>query len=144
VINRGETVVFRADRKDGVQGVYAGRDGSIQTVVETGDAFETLALFPSVNDNGTVAFAATLRAGGTGIFTAHEGRITPLSDPDGPFEAYRGALINDADVVVFIAAPSGGSTGLFAARTRRQTGFWLPETHCSTPPSRSSRRTRCR
>jgi hypothetical protein len=114
VINRGGTVVFRADRKDGVQGIYAGRGESIRTVAETGDLFQTLAPFPSVDDHGTVAFAATLRAEGAGIFTMDEGRITPIIDTDGAFEACRGALITSAGAVVCIATPRGGSLGLFA------------------------------
>jgi hypothetical protein len=113
--------VFRADRRDGVQGIYAGRGGSIRTVAETGDEFETLAAFPSANDHGTVAFAATLRAGGAGIFTADEGRITRIIDTDGTFEACRGALITSAGAVMRIATPRGGSLGLFAGPD--------PETH---------------
>jgi len=114
VINNNGTVVFRADRKDGVQGIYAARAGSIRTVVETGDLFETISLFPSANDHGTVAFAAAVRTGGPGLFTEDEGRITPMSNADGPFEAYRGALINAAGAMVFSATPRGGSLGLFA------------------------------
>ena len=106
--------MFRADRKDGVEGVYACREGSIRTVAETGDFFETLALFPSLNDQGTVAFAATLLGGGAGIFTEDEGRITRLIDTDDAFEACRGALITSAGEVVFTATPRGGSLGLFA------------------------------
>jgi hypothetical protein len=34
------TVVFRSDREDGVQGIYAARGGSIETIAETGDVFE--------------------------------------------------------------------------------------------------------
>jgi len=113
VIN-GDDVVFRADRKDGVQGIYAGRGGAIRTIAETGGLFETLALFPSVDDDGTVAFAATLRAGGAGIFTMDEGRNTRTIETDGAYESYRGALISGAGEVVRIATPRGGSLGLFA------------------------------
>jgi hypothetical protein len=113
VINRHRRVQGRPER-DGVQGIYAGRGGSIRTVAETGDEFETLAAFPSANDHGTVAFAATLRAGGAGIFTADEGRITRIIDTDGTFEACRGALITSAGAVMRIATPRGGSLGLFA------------------------------
>jgi len=102
VINRGGAVVFRADRKDGVQGIYVDHGGDIRTVAETGDLFETLALFPSVNDHGTAAFAATLRAGGAGIFTVDDGRFTQMIDTDGAFESCRGALITSAGAVVCI------------------------------------------
>src|SRR5439155_26004137 len=82
-------------------------------VAETGDIFEALALFPSANDHETVAFAATLRAGGAGIFTEDDGRVTRIIDTDGAFEACRGALITTAGAVVCIATPRGGSLGLF-------------------------------
>ena len=36
------------------------------------------------------------------------------ADPDGAFEACRGALITSAGAVVCIATPRGGSLGLFA------------------------------
>ena len=88
--------------------------GSIRAVAETGELFETLALFPSVNDRGTVAFAATLRAGGAGVFTADEGRIARIMDTDDAFEGFRGALINNAGAVVHTATPRSGSLGLFA------------------------------
>ena len=42
-----QTVAFRADRRNGVQGIYAGRAGSIRVVAETGEYFESLGLFPS-------------------------------------------------------------------------------------------------
>jgi hypothetical protein len=116
VISTGGTVVFRADRKDGVQGIYDWRGGSVRAVVETGERFETLGLFPSANDHGTVAFAATLRVGGAGIFTAGEGRITPIIDADGAFEGCRGALITRGGDVVCIATPRGGTLGLFAGQ----------------------------
>ena len=83
-------------------------------MVETGELFETLAPFPSVDDHGTVAFAATLRAGGAGIFTAEEDRINRIIATDDAFEAYRGALITSAGAVMRIATPRGGTLGLFA------------------------------
>jgi hypothetical protein len=82
-------------------------------VAETGNIFETLALFPSVNDSGTVAFAATRREGGGAIVTVKDGRSTVI-DPEGAFESFRGALIDGAGSVVRIATPRGGSVGLFA------------------------------
>ncbi len=113
VIDRGGTVVFRADRGDGVEGVYAVRDGVTETVAETGDFFATLARFPSVDDHGTVAFAATLSGGGAGVFTVDAHVITQVTEPDGAFETYRGALITGTGTVIFIATPRCGSLGLF-------------------------------
>jgi hypothetical protein len=90
----------------------AGPDRS-GTVAETGERFESLGLFPSANERGAVAFAATLRSGGAGIFTDDDGRITRITEADGAFDAYRGALITNAGTVVIIATPRGGSLGLF-------------------------------
>jgi hypothetical protein len=143
VITADGTVVFRADRKDGVQGIYAGRAGSIRNVAETGDLFETLALFPSANDDGTVAFAATLRTGGARIFTEDGGRITAI-DTGGAFGTYRGALINGAGAVVFIATPRDGNVGLFAGADPKAPGSWRSETRSSAPLSRRSLRTQSR
>ena len=61
-----------------------------------------------------MAFAATLRAGGAGVFTADEGRIARIMDTDDAFEGFRGALINNAGAVVHTATPRSGSLGLFA------------------------------
>src|SRR5439155_133885 len=54
-----------------------------ETLAETGDVFETLAFFPSTNDGETVAFAATLRTGGAGIFTVDQGQIVQVMDTEG-------------------------------------------------------------
>jgi len=102
--------VLRAARADGVEGIYAARAGTVRTIVETGEEFETLGLFPSV-DRGVVAFAASLRGGGGGVFTARDGRITAVGR-DGAYASYRGALIGGAGVVL-IATPRGGDLGLF-------------------------------
>ena len=59
-----------------------------------------------------MAFAATLRDAGGGIFVARDGEIAAIQT-DGAFESYRGALISDVGVVR-IATPRGGSLGLFS------------------------------
>ena len=80
------------------------RGGSIETVAETGEQFSEIAPFPALNDEGAVAFAATLRSGGSGIFAATGGRIdTLVDDAGGLFESFRGALINRRGLVAFFA-----------------------------------------
>jgi hypothetical protein len=107
------TVVFRADREDGVEGIYAGA----AVVAETGDRFATLARFPSTDGRGAVAFAATRRAGGGGIYVAREGRIEPVVE-DGGFESFRGALVAASGAVLWLATPHGGSLGLYSPAGR--------------------------
>jgi hypothetical protein len=66
-----------------------------------------------VNDKGTVVFAATLKEGGSGVFTATDGAISVIADTSGAFESLRGALINNAGTVFFWATPRGGKLGIF-------------------------------
>ncbi len=107
-------VVFRADCRDGAEGIYAGRGGTMRAVAETGERFASLSLFPSASEGGIIAFAATLRGGGQGVFTDDDGRIACVTERGEAFEAYRGALITNAGAVVIIATPQCGSLGLFA------------------------------
>ena len=89
VIDESGAAVFRADRDDGAEDMYTSRGGVVRTVAETGDVFETLARFPSVDDRGVVAFAATLRGEGSAIVTVDDGDIT-IIDTEGAFESFRG------------------------------------------------------
>jgi hypothetical protein len=61
-------VAFQAQRGTGERGVFTGAGGPISTIA---DSSGPLASFgdPSINNAGTVAFFATLDAGGQGIFT---------------------------------------------------------------------------
>src|ERR1035441_1975806 len=72
------------------------------------------ALFRGIDDEGGVAFAAPRRAGGSGIFSATARGVTPLIDPNGLFESFRGALINRAGLAAFYATPGGGRLGVFS------------------------------
>ena len=74
---------FRADREDGVEGIYAWHEGTLLTVAETGRMFASLSSFPSANREGVVVFVATLRSGRQGTFTAEDGRIEAIVDVDG-------------------------------------------------------------
>jgi hypothetical protein len=87
--------------------------GSQATVVATGDMFGALGAFPAMNDAGTLVFCASLRAGGSGIFSASRGEIEPVIDERAPFESFRGALIDGDGVIAFYATARGGTLGVF-------------------------------
>ncbi|MCC6426159.1 MAG: hypothetical protein IT435_04995 [Phycisphaerales bacterium] len=66
-----------------------------------------------MNDAGVVAFCATLRNGGSAVFTTTGGEHLPLVDTTAGFESFHGVLINNASHRVFYATPNGGSLGVF-------------------------------
>lgn len=94
VINRYSEVIFRADRPDGSQ-VICSRAG---VLVTTGDGLAELGRFPSLNDQGTVAFCARLTAGGEAIFLAQGGRLQNVLD----YPFLRSVLINNGNTLVFL------------------------------------------
>jgi hypothetical protein len=125
LIDERGRVVFRADLRDGTQGIYAD-DGAV--LVDTTDELATIGAFPCMNAHGVVAFSATRKDGVAGVFTVCEGRITTVAL--GGFASFRGALIDDEGEVVFFAtsapgatdakgasreAPRAGSLGVYAA-----------------------------
>lgn len=111
-----ETVVFRADDKSGVQGIYARGVRSTEVIAQTGDEFSKLGSFPSANDRGAVAFVAEHREGHSGVYVAEAGRPRAVPLPPGAFESFRGALINNRGTVFFFATPAGGTLGIYGVR----------------------------
>ena len=88
-------------------------DEQTQVVVETGDRFRSLGLFPFANDAGTIVFCGELADGVAGVFLATDGLITPLIDARAGFASFRGALLNAAGELVFYATPTGGDLGIY-------------------------------
>jgi hypothetical protein len=114
VVNASGDVVFRADLDSGLSAIFVRRlPNPAVKVVDTAGEFSALGYFPSLNRQGTVAFAATRRSGAPGIFTCQSGRISARLEPSAPFAATRGALINDAGDLVFFAQPRSGTLGIF-------------------------------
>jgi hypothetical protein len=102
VLSASGAVVYRSDG-----GIWM--DGRL--VVPNGDQFGELGRFPSVNDDGVIAFAAT-----TGVYMVSGGAIvTVVSDG---FESYRGALVDGSGGVVFYATPIGGTLGVYRGAKR--------------------------
>lgn len=57
------------------------RPFTLSLIVDTSDQFSDFSPFVvSINNEGTVAFQATLRKGGAGVFTGKDGQITMVAD----------------------------------------------------------------
>ena len=74
--------------------------------------FGTLGM-PSLNDAGTVAFRASLGAGGSGIFTGSGGATTAIADSTGPFTTFDTPSLDSAGKVAFWAELDAGGSGIF-------------------------------
>lgn len=85
-------------------------------IADSRSSFNSFSSFPrpSINNQGTVAFAADLDAGGNGIFIGNGGAITTITDTNGPFSfVYSDFSINDKGTVVFAADLDAGGNGIF-------------------------------
>jgi len=69
--------------------------------------------FPSIGDDGTVAFAGMLRGGDRKIFTAADGVLEAVMDPSGPFRDFFDPSINGRGEVAFNAYLDTGEFGVF-------------------------------
>jgi hypothetical protein len=118
VINGSGRVVFRVDFEGGGQGIIADDDGVPTTLVDTTGALVELGRFPCLNEAGLVAFGATLRDGGAGVFLATGDGVARVADV-GEFESVRGALLDDGGGVLFFATPRGGALGVYDAMSRK-------------------------
>jgi hypothetical protein len=113
VLDAAGRVLVRATRADGVEGVYRRASGRLETVVETGEVFTTLGLFPCASDDGTVAFAAATPDEGSVVAVATADGGVTIVDAQGAFASFRGALVAGDGHVVRLATPLGGALGLF-------------------------------
>lgn len=136
VLRDDGAVVFRADR-EGTSGIYLGDGDTLRTLVDTWGPFAALGLFPSA-DHDSVAFAAMLRGGGSGVFVVRAGRVVAIADTTDGFESFRGALIDGEGRVVFFATPVGGELGVYAGGERLigvgDTRFGAPVTELALNP----------
>src|SRR5262245_6788562 len=76
LVDEAGRVVFRADRRHGVQGVYReGAAGGVEPVVETGVQVSSIAPFPCWAADGGIAFAGTSAEGRDGVFLVEDGGV---------------------------------------------------------------------
>lgn len=109
-MNAAGQVAFRAFQLSTSQeGIFLGSGGAVTTIADTSGIFSGFkpdSLFgdPSVSAGGSVAFAAQLKAGGSGFFVGNGGAATTIATTTGGsgFINLPGSpSINDAGTVVF-------------------------------------------
>ncbi len=84
-------------------------------IAETNEAFSSLGFWPTINNQGTVAFSAALASGGSGIFIGSGGATTAIADTNGIFSLFSSRqAINEAGVVTFRANLKTIGSGVFA------------------------------
>lgn len=140
-INNAGTVAFKAfGSQTGARtsGVYTGNGGAITTIADTNELFTdfygTLMVnnlsygnaSVSINDNGMVAFHASLNVRHvSGIFMGNGSTITAIATTNGPFSGFGvedgrssdqySLSINNNGSVAFIARLDAGGEGVFAS-----------------------------
>jgi hypothetical protein len=116
-INENGTVAFLAGVRGTPvwEGIFTGDGGSTTTIADSRSRFFSLDSEPSINNAGTVAFAAILVNGVSGIFVGDGGPVTPIADSTGPFSDLwlSSPVINNKGSVVFFAELDAGGVGIF-------------------------------
>lgn len=121
-INNAGTVAFKADLLRGGPGIFIGTGGPITSIADTTGPFSSFGDFPSINDNGEVAFLASARGLGLGIFLGPE----PVSDRvimagdhlDGSTVtgiSVHQDFLNNNGQLAFLATLADGRQGIFRA-----------------------------
>ena len=124
-INSGGAVAFYTTLDAGGDGIFTNTVGS-STATTIADrnttnngVFNNFNNFVSINDLGTVAFVATLDAGGSGVFTNAGGSSTASIIADntttnsGAFESFTAPVINVDGTVAFRANLDSLANGIF-------------------------------
>jgi hypothetical protein len=115
-INAAGRVAYVVGYAGGFDGfkIFAGGGGAATRIADTDGAFFEFGFFPTINDAGTVAFAAQRRGGGQGVYTGDGGAVTTLYDSAGDFQFFSAPTINAAGRAAFYAALDSGARGIFS------------------------------
>ncbi|MEE8452029.1 MAG: choice-of-anchor tandem repeat NxxGxxAF-containing protein, partial [Thermoguttaceae bacterium] len=112
-------VAFRVQVPPVDSRILTGRGGELtlddyRTVASTAGEFSSVRSDPTMNELGTVAFAAGRDSGGSAIYVNSGGANVPLADSTGPFYYFRDEVaISDAGAVAFMAVTDIGPEGIF-------------------------------
>ena len=117
-LNTGRDTSFYGELPRGGQGAFLHREGRLQIVAETRDAFASIGpLGPTMNEAGTVAFRADPEDGVSGIFAGDGAAVTTVADTNGPWSRFHGLpVITNDETVVFRADRKDGVQGIYAGR----------------------------
>jgi PEP-CTERM motif len=100
VVNNQGVIAF-SGRINGVSGIFTNQGGSIKSVADTSGIYSIFDS-PSINQTGNIAFAASLAAGGRGIYaTDNQGKANTVVDTSGEFDFLLNPAINNTGTVTF-------------------------------------------
>jgi len=121
-INASGTVAFYSAFDDPAvptEQISAGTGGAVTAIDADngprGSYGTSLIKTASINISGTVAFRASIDAGGSGIFTGNGGTVLAIAQTSGAgFSSFDNPSINDSGIAAFRAESSSGTTnGIF-------------------------------
>ena len=125
-LNANNNIAFNdvgtlAFRKSNGTGIVTVNGGSITTIADSSGLFNYFGSAPSLNEAGTVAFAAGTNGQDGGVFGIYKGSggaLTTIADLSGPYSYLFGfndfqPSINYAGLVAFNAALDAGGGGVF-------------------------------
>jgi hypothetical protein len=114
-MNEAGAVAFRADRAEGVSGIFVGDSAGVTTVADTEGDWSGFHGLPVINTAGTVVFRADRRDGVQGIYAGREGSVRVIVETtEDMFETL--ALfpsVDDGGAVAFAATLRAGGAGIF-------------------------------
>lgn len=137
-LNNAGTIAFQATLDAGGQAIFTstGAGGQLTTIAASiaatspNSPYRDLFGSPSINNNGTVAFAAQLTSGGRGLLTSSGGQVTTITTTaSGQVAGITGPDINDRGQIAFsggdvVYVADGGGRSITTIATSQSVGFF--------------------
>ena len=111
--NRGDAVMV-GNLSGGGQALLLSRAGAPATpIVDTTGPLAAFGTFAQLNDEGAIAFQATLDAGGQSVFVWEDGSVTPVMSTSGAITFVGTQSINDRGTVSILTAESAARFAIY-------------------------------
>lgn len=117
-INNKGTVVFFAKLDGEREGVFTGNGTTTTTIADTSGVFSSFSSYPSINDAGTVAFAASLNDGIDGEIPSSVGIFTSNGTTVNTITTIRPQGFNSKYDYISLDFPSINNAGALAFRQK--------------------------
>lgn len=114
VVTESGSVIFRANRPNGLEAVCKWTNGETETIADTSDEIASIAPFPTM-DGDDVVLATALKSGEAQIIVVEPEGGRRLYDVGDRFESVRGALFANGEPAVFYGTPQGEGIGVFSS-----------------------------
>ena len=112
-------LVFRADRPDGMQGVYLARQAEVVPVFERRAGEGEVAFFPTMNSSGVIACGWVDPAAEAHVLTVSPAGVCREVDTGAlRFRSLRGFMLSAAGELLFTGTPEGGQLGVYRVGER--------------------------